>query len=215
MSISPPRARWGLRRAPAACAIAAASRRATTPDSPNISTPRMGAPVDLTYALLRWFHNAGGGTMVSTPSLSRELLARGFKRMLRWSRGVDHLTFNPAAAIPLDFPRPIFSLRGQARGRKKPRCVSLARPAGNQTCCRRRSGAPPARGAISKRALCWGQDRAGTRDALRELRRLRVSQPHRHFWHGAARGDGLRRAGRRFSHARAARCGRRPAAPVS
>jgi 1,2-diacylglycerol 3-alpha-glucosyltransferase/glucuronosyltransferase len=80
---------------------------------PEYIHARAGVPLIATYAMLRWFHNAGGGTMVSTQSLSRELLARGFKRTLRWSRGVDHTTFNPAAAIPLDFPRPIFLYAGR------------------------------------------------------------------------------------------------------
>ncbi len=80
---------------------------------PEYIHARAGVPLDVTYALLRWFHNGGNGTMVSTQSLSRELLGRGFKRMLRWSRGVDHTTFNPAAAVPLDFPRPIFLYAGR------------------------------------------------------------------------------------------------------
>ncbi len=80
---------------------------------PEYVHARVGAPIDLTYALLRWFHNAGAGTMVSTQSLARELSGRGFKRMLRWSRGVDHRTFNADAAVPLDFPRPIFLYAGR------------------------------------------------------------------------------------------------------
>ena len=80
---------------------------------PEYVHARVGAPISLTYALLRWFHNAGAGTMVSTQTLARELTARGFKRMLRWSRGVDHKTFNADAAISLDFPRPIFLYAGR------------------------------------------------------------------------------------------------------
>jgi glycosyltransferase involved in cell wall biosynthesis len=63
--------------------------------------------------MLRWFHNGGAGTMVSTLSLARELSGRGFKRILRWSRGVDHETFNASAATSLDFPRPIFLYAGR------------------------------------------------------------------------------------------------------
>lgn len=80
---------------------------------PEYVQARIGAPLTLTYALLRWFHNGGAGTMVSTHSLARELTERGFKRMLRWSRGVDHKTFNPDAAIELDLPRPIFLYAGR------------------------------------------------------------------------------------------------------
>jgi len=80
---------------------------------PEYIHARAGVPVGLTYAALRWFHNAGAGTMASTQSLARELTERGFKRILRWSRGVDHQTFNPKAAIQLDFPRPIFLYAGR------------------------------------------------------------------------------------------------------
>ena len=51
--------------------------------------------------------------MVSTPSLARELQGRGFKRLLRWSRGVDHELFSPKAQISLDLPRPIFLYAGR------------------------------------------------------------------------------------------------------
>ena len=98
--------------------------------------------------MLRWFHNAGGGTMVSTQSLSRELLARGFKRTLRWSRGVDHTIFNPAAAIPLDFPRPIFLYAGRLAVEKEPRrlsCRSICREQSSSPATARRGAALEAR----------------------------------------------------------------------
>lgn len=80
---------------------------------PEYIHARTGLPVGVTYAALRRFHNAGAGAMVSTPSLARELDARGFRRLLRWSRGVDHEVFNPRAKIPLDLPRPIFLYAGR------------------------------------------------------------------------------------------------------
>lgn len=80
---------------------------------PEYIHARTGLPVGLAYAALRRFHNAGAGVMVATPSLARELDARGFSRLLRWSRGVDHSIFTPKAKIPLDFPRPIFLYAGR------------------------------------------------------------------------------------------------------
>jgi glycosyltransferase involved in cell wall biosynthesis len=80
---------------------------------PEYIRARAGLPVGLAYAALRRFHNAGAGVMVATPSLARELDARGFRRLLRWSRGVDHSVFRPDAAEPLDFPRPIFLYAGR------------------------------------------------------------------------------------------------------
>ena len=80
---------------------------------PEYIHARTGLPVALSYAALRRFHNAGAGTMVSTPSLARELDARGFRRLLRWSRGVDHDVFNPGAGGPLPYPKPIFLYAGR------------------------------------------------------------------------------------------------------
>jgi glycosyltransferase involved in cell wall biosynthesis len=80
---------------------------------PEYIHARTGLPVSLSYAALRRFHNAGAGVMVATPSLARELDDRGFRRLLRWSRGVDHAVFTPDARIPLDLPRPIFLYAGR------------------------------------------------------------------------------------------------------
>ena len=80
---------------------------------PEYIHARTGLPVVLTYAALRRFHNAGAGGMAATPGLARELDARGFRRLLRWSRGVDHGLFTPSARVALDFPRPIFLYAGR------------------------------------------------------------------------------------------------------
>jgi glycosyltransferase involved in cell wall biosynthesis len=80
---------------------------------PEYIHARSGLPVALPYAALRRFHNAGAGVMVSTPGLARELDSRGFQRLLRWSRGVDHAVFSPDKATPLEFPRPIFLYAGR------------------------------------------------------------------------------------------------------
>ena len=75
---------------------------------PRISCSATVAPSRLVYGLLRRFHNAGSGMMVSTETLGRELDARGFVRLMRWSRGVDCNLFRPRAASIFEFPRPIF-----------------------------------------------------------------------------------------------------------
>ena len=62
---------------------------------PEYLKPRFGVPETWTYRLLRSFHNAGAGVMVATPSLATELSARGFERILPWTRGVDTCTFAP------------------------------------------------------------------------------------------------------------------------
>ncbi|MAC88096.1 MAG: alpha-mannosyltransferase [Maricaulis sp.] len=52
-------------------------------------------PVGLGYAFMRWFHNASGRVMVTTPSMRDDLAARGFKNLTAWARGVDVDLFNP------------------------------------------------------------------------------------------------------------------------
>ena len=80
---------------------------------PEYIEARTYVPAGFTYGLLKRFHNAGSGVMVSTHGLAQELAARGFRRLRLWSRGVDHELFNPRAAIDLDLPRPIFLYAGR------------------------------------------------------------------------------------------------------
>ena len=80
---------------------------------PEYLAARRLAPVSLTYALMRRFHNAGAGMMVATASLERELEGRGFKHLMRWSRGVDSHLFRPREHSVLDLPRPIFLTCGR------------------------------------------------------------------------------------------------------
>jgi glycosyltransferase involved in cell wall biosynthesis len=80
---------------------------------PEYISARTRIPEEITYALLRRFHNSGNGVMVSTKTVAEELKNRGFRRVLRWSRGVDHSIFNPSKAVTLDLPRPIFLFAGR------------------------------------------------------------------------------------------------------
>jgi glycosyltransferase involved in cell wall biosynthesis len=52
-------------------------------------------PTAVGYAFMRWFHNSGGRMMVTTPSMRDDLMARGFKNLTPWARGVDVELFNP------------------------------------------------------------------------------------------------------------------------
>ena len=75
---------------------------------PDYLAARAPIPRSWTYAALRWFHNGGAGLMVSTPSVARDLEQRGFRRVMRWSRGVDHALFRPRPTSVLPLPRPVF-----------------------------------------------------------------------------------------------------------
>lgn len=80
---------------------------------PEYLSARLPVPERWTYMLLRWFHNGAAATMVSTHSVRRELEARGFRNLLMWSRGVDHIRFCPRSTRVLDVPRPVFLYVGR------------------------------------------------------------------------------------------------------
>lgn len=52
-------------------------------------------PLSWPYRYVRGFHNAGGRTMVTTPSMVDFLDKRGFTNLSPWARGVDTVLFNP------------------------------------------------------------------------------------------------------------------------
>ncbi len=80
---------------------------------PEYLAARAPVPLDWSYRWIRSFHNAGAGIMVSTPAFERELAARGFKRLLRWSRGVNADLFRPREERIFDLPGPIFLYVGR------------------------------------------------------------------------------------------------------
>ncbi|HLH93758.1 MAG TPA: glycosyltransferase family 1 protein [Xanthobacteraceae bacterium] len=74
----------------------------------DYAAARLPIPRSLSWCWLRWFHNAGRVTMASTESLSNELAARGFRKLMRWPRGVDTNLFQPRFGCDLGLPRPVF-----------------------------------------------------------------------------------------------------------
>ena len=86
---------------------------------PEYVAARSPIPAAWTYAYLRRFHNAGDGIMVATPSLARELVGRGFRRPMQWSRGVDTRRFDPAKRAAWDLPKPIFLYAGRLAPEKE------------------------------------------------------------------------------------------------
>jgi glycosyltransferase involved in cell wall biosynthesis len=80
---------------------------------PEYIAARTWVPEAITYAALRRFHNAGCGVMVAAASIADELRGRGFQRLMRWSRGVDHNQFNPSKTTSLNLPRPVFLYAGR------------------------------------------------------------------------------------------------------
>ncbi|MGH1419896.1 MAG: glycosyltransferase family 4 protein [Hyphomicrobiaceae bacterium] len=56
---------------------------------PEYAAKIVGLPTSWFYAFERRFHAKSAGVMVATASLEADLQARGFRNLLRWSRGVD------------------------------------------------------------------------------------------------------------------------------
>lgn len=82
---------------------------------PEYVAARLRVPTGLIYRYARWFHNGGAGCMVATETLERDLAARGFRRLMRWSRGIDGALFHPRekSAMPFGLPRPLFVTIGR------------------------------------------------------------------------------------------------------
>jgi glycosyltransferase involved in cell wall biosynthesis len=90
---------------------------------------RWPIPQSLSWRWLRWFHNAGRGTMTATASLADELAARGFRNVLRWPRGVDARLFRPQPDASLGLLRPVFLTVGRLAVEKNlPAFLSLDLP---------------------------------------------------------------------------------------
>ncbi|NOT13400.1 MAG: glycosyltransferase family 1 protein [Methylococcaceae bacterium] len=74
---------------------------------------RIGFPVMISEAYLRWFHNESQRVMVATPTLSMEMRQKGYQRLACWSRGVDTTLFRPRTKEFIKDPRPIFMFTGR------------------------------------------------------------------------------------------------------
>ena len=74
---------------------------------PEYLRARMPIPLSLSYAHLRRFHAGATRTMVATPAMQAQLERRGFRNLVRWTRGVDVDLFRPRADRTLALPRPI------------------------------------------------------------------------------------------------------------
>jgi glycosyltransferase involved in cell wall biosynthesis len=80
---------------------------------PEYLRARAPIPLALGYAVMRWFHGGARRTLVATDSMQRQLEARGFRNVTRWSRGVDANLFRPRDKAFLSLPRPIWLYMGR------------------------------------------------------------------------------------------------------
>jgi glycosyltransferase involved in cell wall biosynthesis len=87
------------------------------------------------YAVLRRFHAPASVVMVATASIEQELRARKFRRLVRWSRGVDANLFRPYGKDLLAFstlPRPILLYVGRVSVEKNLRAFLGVGTVGSQ-----------------------------------------------------------------------------------
>jgi glycosyltransferase involved in cell wall biosynthesis len=81
---------------------------------PQYLRARYPIPLRVSYAVLRRFHGAAVRCMVSTPSMRKELGARGFQNLAHWPRGVDTEKFQPREKDLFDhLPRPVAAYVGR------------------------------------------------------------------------------------------------------
>jgi glycosyltransferase involved in cell wall biosynthesis len=80
---------------------------------PEYLRARAPVPLDAGYAAVRWFHGRAERTLVTTPTMLRQLESRGFSRLALWGRGVDTELFRPRPKAFLDLPRPVWLYFGR------------------------------------------------------------------------------------------------------
>ncbi len=67
---------------------------------PEYVQARTGIPAAWLYPFMRYFHRPARAVMVATDSVRAELSARGFRRLVTWSRGVDMDLFDGEKRAP-------------------------------------------------------------------------------------------------------------------
>ncbi len=80
---------------------------------PEYVRARAPIPLSIGYAAVRWFHGRATRTLVTTPSMQRQLEGRGFRNLHLWGRGVDTELFRPRGKDFVDLPRPIWLYFGR------------------------------------------------------------------------------------------------------
>jgi glycosyltransferase involved in cell wall biosynthesis len=52
-------------------------------------------PIFITYAYMRWFHKHSGKVLTSTSAMAEELISKGFRNVIGWTRGVNRNNLTP------------------------------------------------------------------------------------------------------------------------
>lgn len=114
---------------------------------PEYANRILGVRESWVYALEWRFHDPSSGIMVATPSLEADLRQRGFRRLMRWSRGVDTGHFRPDAGHRPERHRPQFLYVGRVSREKNIEAFLDAALPGDKLVV----GSGPQLGALSRR----------------------------------------------------------------
>lgn len=85
---------------------------------PEYISTHAGIPAAWTYAVVRRFHAASAGVFAATPTLLKELAARGFRHLHLWTRGVDTHLFHPRSERLFGPGGPVFLYVGRVSAEK-------------------------------------------------------------------------------------------------
>ena len=116
---------------------------------PEYVRARTGLPLAVGYAALRRFHGPSSAVMAPTPTVARDLEARGFANVRAWTRGVDAALFRPdGPRAPVEgLPHPIWLNVGRVAVEKNlPAFLALDLPGSKVVV-----GDGPARPALERR----------------------------------------------------------------
>jgi glycosyltransferase involved in cell wall biosynthesis len=80
---------------------------------PEYVAERKIAPARFLYWILRRFHASSEAVLVATDALHHDLAKRGFKNLVRWTRGVDMRRFYPRERLGEDRSSPVFIYVGR------------------------------------------------------------------------------------------------------
>jgi glycosyltransferase involved in cell wall biosynthesis len=74
---------------------------------PEFLNKLYGIPESWTYWYMRWFHRHSERVLVTTESMRVDLVQRGFKNLVVWTRGVDRTVFNSTYRSDIEGNRPV------------------------------------------------------------------------------------------------------------
>lgn len=80
---------------------------------PEYLSARFPIPLSWGYRLVRWFHGPSRAVLVATPTVGDELRARGFERVINWTRGVDTTLFRPDGPRAWEGAEPLYLYAGR------------------------------------------------------------------------------------------------------